>query len=124
MPVKNAIVGITVNNLQYESIADQMLSALRFSDTTQITDTSNWKTFTNTREGYSFQYPSDWYLMSPGKDGDKSITIQNYLDSQITQQEAKTNSLNPSKMNIVIGMYDKTITPNQSLRNWYTASGY
>jgi len=34
------------------------------SSTTSSADMTNWKTYTNTKKGYSFKYPSDWQLLS------------------------------------------------------------
>lgn len=50
---------------------------------TGIDETANWKTYTNTKEGYSIKYPLSWYA----RDG-----IVTDYDSQVTtEQLAKTN---------------------------------
>ena len=45
---------------------DQILSTFKFTDANQTTDTSSWKTYTNSVYSFSFKYPSDWkYLQLP-----------------------------------------------------------
>lgn len=85
---------------------------------TIVNDTANWKTYTNAKYGYTIMYPEDWYVLSPGNDGVKSVNIQNYEESQVSEQEKKNMSLEADKMSIIIGVYDEPISSNQSLLEW------
>ncbi|MDO8639116.1 MAG: hypothetical protein Q7R43_06075 [Candidatus Daviesbacteria bacterium] len=87
-------------------------------------ETANWKTYTNTKYGYSIKYPNDWHIILPGKDGDKSINIQNYSESEITQQEQQSMSLNPDKLSVTIGVYDEKAIHSISLDNWLKTNGH
>ncbi len=56
---------ITLNFYEYndkfsKAIFNQILSTFKFTDTNQTTDTSIWKTYTNSTVGFSFRYPTDW----------------------------------------------------------------
>lgn len=54
------VVMPTSNN----QIQKQILSTFKFTD---LNTTADWKTYTNTKYGYSFNYPSDWNLrLFPG----------------------------------------------------------
>lgn len=60
------LMGSIQNKPDQKQILDQILSTLKFlspSPTSvqgQTLDTSNWKTYTNTENGFSLKYPSDW----------------------------------------------------------------
>lgn len=44
-----------------EKTYEQMLSTFKFTNQVQANNTTNWKTYTNTKYGFSFQYPSDYF---------------------------------------------------------------
>lgn len=47
-------------------------------------ETSNWKTYTNTKNGYSFKYPSDWSISGIGPGGAE------YTSGSATRADAGT----------------------------------
>ena len=51
-----------------------------FALAVQATDTSTWKSYTNTRFGFSARYPSDWRLGNPMPDG-TGITLSPPVES-------------------------------------------
>ena len=44
------------------TIFNQILSTFKFTDQTQTTDVSNWKTYTNSQISLTFQYPQSWNI--------------------------------------------------------------
>lgn len=42
-----------------------LLSTIKFTDANQAIDTSTWKTYTNTKVGYSLLYPNGWTIKQP-----------------------------------------------------------
>lgn len=55
-------------------------------------ETVNWKTYTNTKAGYSIKYPPEWYVLSPRKNDpldSKNIRIAYDQDLKISQQLKK-----------------------------------
>lgn len=58
----NGVTFITVSGYMYEKITNQILSTFKFTDQTQTTDTSNWKTYINKKSNFEIKYPPNWYL--------------------------------------------------------------
>ncbi len=86
--------------------------------------TADWQTYTNTEYGYSIKYPREWDLVEPGSNGEGSIALQNYLESQVTEEEKQNVRLNPDKIAITIGIYEEIITEDGSLLDWLKAHGH
>lgn len=70
------------------NLFDQILSTFKFTSSTVANptsnSTSNWKTYTNTKYGYSFKYPSEFSLSNAGENAnntDASVLINPYLSS-------------------------------------------
>lgn len=102
-------------------LARQMEEALLLPEKRIPTPTpqqEGWKTY----EGdlFSFKYPNNWYLINPGKDGTRSINVQNYQELEVTKEEKRLLTLNPTR--ITVGTYDKQILNNQSLIDWLKSS--
>jgi hypothetical protein len=51
--------------------------------------TSDWKTYTNTKYGYSVKYPSDWKIQSPGGGSNGELCRETGIDSQIIELSEK-----------------------------------
>jgi len=51
-----------VNQEEYIKIFNQILSTFKFTDQNQTVDVSNWKTYTNSLGGFSFNYPPEWEI--------------------------------------------------------------
>ncbi len=47
-------------NNKYASYFDKILSTFKFTDQNQSNETANWKTYTNSKYGFTFKYPSDY----------------------------------------------------------------
>ena len=61
-----------------EQIFDQILSTFRFLDQTPAVATSIWKTYTNTNDGFSIEYPNNWQIdqnQTIYESGPGSVTI-------------------------------------------------
>jgi hypothetical protein len=48
------------DSLVNETTLEQILSTFKFVDQTKTTAMSNWKTYTDIREGFSIDYPNNW----------------------------------------------------------------
>ncbi|MCL4419821.1 hypothetical protein M1146_07060 [Patescibacteria group bacterium] len=72
---------INSNNLTYPGIAlqietdkvstiefEQILSTFKFTDQSQALDTSSWKTYMNTKYGYSVKYPQNYSVAETSQD--------------------------------------------------------
>ena len=81
----------------WDSMANQILSTFEFAspiggDQNKIIDTSNWKTYTNTKYKYSIKYPTNWAVKNFGQLDQKTIelvafnpnAVQNELSAAIT----------------------------------------
>lgn len=53
------ISGSSSSLTTFSSTFNLMLSTFRFLE---VSETQNWKTYTNTRDGYSIKYPKEWFL--------------------------------------------------------------
>ena len=84
--------------------------------------TANWKTYTNTKYGYSIKYPNTWYVIFPGNDGAESINLKSFQESAISQQEQHSLSLGKDKIMITLGFYGQ-INNSQPLLEWLKSNG-
>ncbi|MCL5407548.1 MAG: hypothetical protein M1429_03575 [Patescibacteria group bacterium] len=72
-------------------------------------DTSDWKTFANTKYGYSFKYPSNWYLYDSNL-GLITVQPEKYNPKEIlSDQEAKAISFN--------AQFDSSVSPESDIRD-------
>ncbi len=53
------ILSSSLNNLD-RNIVNQIYATFKFVDQTQSSETSNWKTYTNSEAKFSINYPPDW----------------------------------------------------------------
>lgn len=49
---------------------EQIVSTFKFKNQTEADETENWKTYTNTKEGFSIKYPDQWDLQNPSGPSD------------------------------------------------------
>ncbi|PIR78902.1 MAG: hypothetical protein COU26_04065 [Candidatus Levybacteria bacterium CG10_big_fil_rev_8_21_14_0_10_36_30] len=78
--IKYEIVLLSFNEQEKE----QILSTFKFTDQNQTVDTSNWKTYTNSKYGYSLKYPTDkftdcsktyGFYLYEGKEGSRECAL-------------------------------------------------
>lgn len=81
-------------NLKAESkdiaIFDQMLSTFQLLNS--ISDTTNWKTYTNSKYGFELQHPANSTveaLTAAGVSPHQYIRIQNYTDKEVIENKGK-----------------------------------
>lgn len=65
----------------YQDTISQILATFRFTDQAQTDTTVSWKTYTNIKYKYSFEYPSDFNLIV--NDNEKSIIATYFGPTQI-----------------------------------------
>lgn len=53
-------------------------------------DTSNWKTYDNSRNGFSFRYPSGWVLNENDQGGTIQTTTNNRIDFLVSADDSPT----------------------------------
>ncbi len=63
--------------IKYMPILDDMISAFKLTSN----ETANWKTYTNTKLGYSIKYPSTWLINNDSED-DVYIRNQNFATKE------------------------------------------
>lgn len=69
----------TVTFLIDGSLRDPILSTFKFTDQAQSIDMTTWKTYTNTKDGFTFTYPPDWFF-GKGQNIDCFASDQKYID--------------------------------------------
>jgi hypothetical protein len=93
------------------SLFTQILSTFKFTgQTSQADPTATWRTYSNKSVGYSFKYPSDWYIYPPKKGS--------YLDFQtVSPASYSTRDIDgvPAGMYVDIWVDD---AKDLSLENW------
>jgi len=86
----------------------------------------NWKAYSDNKIGYSFEYPSEWYL-EKSSSGMHGVTLKNYTDSQLTKEEKMNvffGSEPTDKIYIDITEYNEVISNGEQLIDWYKRNGY
>ena len=99
------------------TVGSQILSTFKFTDSV---DTSTWKTYTNTRVGYQFEYPGVGLTLALNE------TIK-YLDTQTKNQDLvqfATNTKDVSEQQpIAFGVRTYVGVKNTSIESWIQSDG-
>jgi len=106
---------------EFLEIYNQILSTFKFLGQSRTDETIGWKTYRNDRYGYTFSYPSVWFLQEASKTSYGGVDILTSYKSPETQ--VKDPDFFRDKLKIDISRSLKQMDKNQTLEAWVNEHG-